>query len=204
MRSLYTPSSSRQDCQLPSRKTPCRWSENGVNCAATGDAVTVRRRQKKTACAHRAQLCRLRRSARAELLPGVRRIFPRLPVSAQTRPARRLLQKRSLQTPDLLIMSNKFWAEEVPVIVLAFPRFERDRAVLRRMMPGRPLPAIYPRSIDLPCHDCGVTLAVGPRCAEQLGRDASVIACCPVCSLIRSRGRGYCTISMDNPDARFE
>jgi hypothetical protein len=87
-------------------------------------------------------------------------------------------------------------------VALAFPRFEEDRQRLRKFV--SPLPVIYPNSIDAPCIDCGMVLAVGPRTMAILRADPTIPLCCPLCTVKRSGGEGMNTVNLGNPDSAWE
>lgn len=87
---------------------------------------------------------------------------------------------------------------EMKMIGLGFPKYEADRAKLRRLS-SEPLPAIYKDGVDKPCTICGVMLNVGPR-VNATGFDVY----CPICATLKTTGAGYDVITLNNPDSKPE
>lgn len=94
-------------------------------------------------------------------------------------------------------------AAEMQGIAVAMPKAEPQRALLRRIA-GMPLPAIVPGSKDLPCVNCGMVLAVGPRIQALV--EGGIRLYCIVCAKARSEALGAELIIQDmgNPDSKWE
>lgn len=59
--------------------------------------------------------------------------------------------------------------------------------LLDRLPPTSEAPVIPPNSIRMPCHDCGVGVAVGPAQQAQLPNIPNPIFLCMICSVRRRR-----------------
>lgn len=93
-------------------------------------------------------------------------------------------------------------------VVLAMPLHISDREAVRRVVRG-PLPKIYPESLVLPCSQCAMSLAVGPRSVAHLQGEKSARLLCPIClaqlmAATDASAETIETLNLGNPAAAFE
>lgn len=96
-----------------------------------------------------------------------------------------------------------------PILAVAFPKREADRARLRVLMEGTgaQIPALYPHGIERPCMDCAMVLDVGPRVVAQLHEHQDTARLyCPICvaKYLVEDASPLTMVNLGNPDSRPE
>ena len=96
-------------------------------------------------------------------------------------------------------------SDEEFTVVVAMPLHTADRQFIRQLL-DHPLPSIYPNSTAMPCSECGITLAVGPRSTAVIEKGAKLY--CPICLAKLSSAAGVDISdkfqSLGNPESGWE
>lgn len=90
---------------------------------------------------------------------------------------------------------------------VGFPEHEEDRARLREMFPGTPLPAKVPDSIVEKCALCRMECSVGPKIQEKLAEGVQLNCIFCIAGQVRAETAAHMNIKMQdlgNPNSRPE